>query len=75
MWQFEFAYSKALQVVAEVGDLERVLLVDDVGTDGSTFQCAFEKLLEADGEIDVVAATAGQMIKKAVVVDRDTLLA
>ena len=66
--QFESAYREALQakVPANAG---RILLVDDVMTRGSTVAQALHVLREQRPEIEIVVATAGQMIVKEAVVD------
>ena len=43
------------------------MLVDDVGTKGSTMSQAVRRLREISQDADVVIATAGQMIVKAAV--------
>ena len=66
--QFERSYREALQakVPANVG---RILLVDDVMTRGSTVAQALHVLREQRSDVEVVVATAGQMIVKEAVVD------
>lgn len=74
--QFESAYYQALAVDAEKAKhYRRLLLVDDVCTEGSTLRAALWRLREANPTCKVVAATAGQMIVKAVVQDEEPLLA
>ena len=66
--QFEQSYYSALR--ADVpADVERVLLVDDVSTRGSTVAQAIRVLREQRSRTAIVVATAGQMIVKEVVVD------
>lgn len=62
--QFESRYSKALIVSPAAGRSQRVLLVDDVVTWGSTLGVAAERLREVRPDMDIVAATAGRMILK-----------
>jgi hypothetical protein len=73
--EYEEAYKQALQVADEVAELDQVLIVDDVCTKGSTLTCALEVLREANPGLGLVAASAGQMILKAVVEDEDALVA
>lgn len=66
--QFEKAYRSALH--AEVpDDAQRLLLVDDVMTRGSTVAMALGRLYESQPTVSVVVATAGQMILRPVVED------
>ena len=66
--QFETHYREALQAnVPE--DAERILLVDDVMTRGSTVAQALETIQEQRPETSIVVATAGQMIVKEAVVE------
>ena len=66
--QFERRYSEALQATVPA-DAERILLVDDVMTRGSTAAQALSAIGEQRPEAAVVVATAGQMIVKEAVVD------
>jgi len=68
--KFEMKYRKALVVNDLPNDTRKVLLVDDVMTRGSTAAQALGAIRERNPEIRVVVATAGQMIVKAVVVDK-----
>ena len=64
---FEHSYAQALR--AEVPhDAERILLVDDVMTRGSTVAQAIRALRKQRPDTKAVVATAGQMIVKDVVV-------
>ena len=65
--QFERTYSAELELEGRLGRPNRVLLVDDVCTEGSTLKCAAEALRTVCPDTDIVATTAGQMIMKAVV--------
>ena len=66
--QFETRYREALQAKVPA-DAERILLVDDVMTKGSTAAQALHVIREQRPEAAVVVATAGQMIVKEAVVD------
>ena len=66
--QFESAYREALKANVPP-NAERILLVDDVMTRGSTVAQALHVLREQRPEVEVVVATAGQMIVKGAVVD------
>jgi len=62
---FEAHYYQTLQVDEKVRNYERILLVDDACTRGSTLECARRKILEIQPKptsITIGAATAGQMI-------------
>jgi len=72
--QFEARYSQALVVDDKVRNYNRILLVDDVCTEGSTFSSAIGRLRGAKPELEITAAAAGQMIVKAVVRDGAGLL-
>jgi predicted amidophosphoribosyltransferase len=65
--QFEKKYYKALSASKKLANLNRVLIVDDVATEGSTLRCAVQRALDRNPKCKVYAATAGQMIVKAVV--------
>jgi hypothetical protein len=62
--QFESRYSRALLVSPAAARYERILLVDDVVTWGSTLGVAAERLREFSPDMEIVAATAGRMILK-----------
>ncbi len=59
--QFEAAYSQKLQVEHQVATARRILLVDDVCTEGSTLKMCAQAIAAANSQAEVVAATAGQM--------------
>jgi hypothetical protein len=65
--QFEKKYYEALSASEKFANLNQVLIVDDVATEGSTLRCAVRRILERNPKCNVYAATAGQMIVKAVV--------
>ncbi len=68
--QFETAYRNALQANVPV-NAERILLIDDVMTRGSTIAQALHVLRERHPKLKVVVATAGQMIVKEAVVNEE----
>lgn len=72
--QFETAYSDALELHQDAELLGRVLLVDDVCTEGSTLRAAVGRLAELNHDCEVVVATAGQMAVRAAVRDEERLL-
>jgi predicted amidophosphoribosyltransferase len=72
--QFERLYSETLSVDPRVRSYERILLLDDVSTEGSTMRCAVRKIREWNPNTAIVAATAGQMIVKHVVADESALV-
>jgi predicted amidophosphoribosyltransferase len=72
---FREKYRKALDVRASTRHYDRVLLVDDVCTHGNTLAEAAQKMREMNPDIEIVAATAGQMIVKECVLKRRAVLA
>lgn len=72
--QFERKYRQVLQVDDSAKSLERILLVDDVVTRGSTLSCAIWRLREVNKNLDIVAASAGQMIVKPAVANEKGFL-
>lgn len=66
---FEAIYASKLVVSADVQGAERVLLVDDVCTHGSTLRTIAKALRRVEPSVDVVTATAGLMVVKPVVAD------
>jgi predicted amidophosphoribosyltransferase len=66
--QYEEQYYDALQVAGRSGG-QRILLIDDVATHGSTLSQAIRRLKAADPESAIVVATAGPMIVRASVAD------
>ncbi len=73
--QFDQQYFDTLTVSEEVIKLDRILLVDDVCTTGSTLRNALRRIQAVHPGCKIFAATAGQMIVKAVVRDEAPLLA
>jgi predicted amidophosphoribosyltransferase len=73
--EFERRYISALSMTGLPTGTRRVLLIDDVCTQGSTITSAATKISEANSEVEVFAATGGQMILKAVVLDENSILA
>ena len=71
---FEYRYYQLLQVQPEVTRFARILVLDDVCTQGSTLDCALRKIREVHPNGTFTATTAGQMILKGVVGDRRTIL-
>jgi predicted amidophosphoribosyltransferase len=71
---FEARYSQALVVDEKVQNYNRILLVDDVCTEGSTLRSAIGRLRAAKPELEITTAAAGQMIIKSVVRDGAGLL-
>jgi predicted amidophosphoribosyltransferase len=72
---FEQEYGDLLQVDPAIQRADRILLVDDVCTNGSTLRSAARKIQTVNSDCEIVAATAGQMVVKAVVADESVLLA
>jgi predicted amidophosphoribosyltransferase len=72
---YEQAYYDTLKLATNSKPMGRVLLVDDVCTEGSTLRAAFRRLSQRYTDSEVVACTAGQMIVKSVVKKPEPLLA
>jgi predicted amidophosphoribosyltransferase len=64
---FEAAYGRALYVDPAAGEYDRIVLVDDVCTEGSTLSACATALWEVNPSMDIVLATAGQMTVRAAV--------
>jgi predicted amidophosphoribosyltransferase len=69
--EFRFRYLAALRVHKDITRVRRVLLIDDVITRGTTITCAIHRLSEAHPAVEVVVASAGQMIVKDAVLNED----
>jgi predicted amidophosphoribosyltransferase len=65
--EFEDRYYKDLRVNRNISKFQRVLLVDDVMTHGSTASRAIQRLSESAPDTKFVVAVAGQMIVKSAV--------
>ena len=74
-FQFEYRYHQLLQVDNSIRQYPRILLLDDVCTQGSTLDCALRRLRETHPHSKLTATTAGQMILKSVVTDEHLILA
>jgi predicted amidophosphoribosyltransferase len=72
---FHSAYRRALVVDDSVKRYDDILLVDDTCTWGDTLTAAFDGIRNANPTAKVVAATAGQMILKGVVVKKSLIVA
>lgn len=73
--QYEEQYYEKIAIETNHKIPNRILLVDDVCTRGSTLTSAWRRLLEANPACQVIAATAAQMILKNVVRDEEALTA
>jgi hypothetical protein len=69
--EFQARYRERLQVDERVARLDRILLLDDVITKGSTLSVAVASIRAANPAVDIVVAAAGQMIVKTVVKNED----
>ncbi|MXZ55572.1 MAG: phosphoribosyltransferase [Gammaproteobacteria bacterium] len=66
--QFEYEYGKSLEL--DIPDnVNRILLVDDVITRGSTVAQALDAIAKKQPDVEVVVATVGRMIVKEAVLD------
>jgi len=65
--RFERAYQRRLLVDGGVPHLTRIVLVDDVCTEGSTIRASAAALHAVNPTLEIVAATAGQMTVRAAV--------
>jgi predicted amidophosphoribosyltransferase len=72
---FERRYVDALVIDPTAAGLEHVLVVDDVCTHGSTLRSCVNKIRELAPGVEIVLATAGQMIVREAVADTKALLA
>lgn len=73
--QFEGMYYAALSASDRLANYRRVLVVDDVCTEGTTLRSALRRIREVNPSCESTAATAGQMIVKAVVKNEPALRA
>jgi len=71
---FEHSYHQLVTVDATIIEYSRILLLDDVCTQGSTLNCALRKIRETHGTCRITATTAGQMLLKSVVRDEHQIL-
>lgn len=62
--QFEKDYFEALNVRSQVKRLNRILLIDDVCTEGSTLNTTIKSIYTENPSIRITVATAGQMIMR-----------
>jgi len=60
--QFELKYLQALNVRPVAKRYRRILLLDDVATEGSTLRCAVERIASVNPDCEIVAASAGHMV-------------
>lgn len=72
--EFEREYRKRLVVNDRAADFERILLIDDVCTEGRTLSACVRELRAVNPELDVVVSTAGQMTVRAAVRHEDDLV-
>jgi predicted amidophosphoribosyltransferase len=73
--EFELEYGKALVVDPDASQVQRVLLVDDACTEGSTLEVAASALRRVRPSAWIVTSTSVQMAVKAVVRSEESLLA
>ena len=71
---FEERYHQLVTVDATIIEYSRILLLDDVCTQGSTLNCALRKIRETHPTCRITATTAGQMLLKSVVRDEHQIL-
>lgn len=72
--QFENRYHQLLHVDARIRQYPRILLLDDVCTEGSTLNCALQRIRETHPHCQLSATTAGQMILKSVITSEHLIL-
>ena len=72
--QFEQQYRQLLQIDAGIRRYPRILLLDDVCTEGSTLNSALQRIHETHPQSQLSATTAAQMILKSVVKDEHLIL-
>jgi len=73
--QLIYKYRELLTVDNRIKKCDRALLVDDVCTHGGTLGVSCEALCEVNLQLDIVAATACQMIVVSALKDESILLA
>lgn len=69
-YDFEMQYDAALNLSDEAETIQRALVVDDVCTWGSTLNTVASALRRANPAMEIVLATAGQMVVKNAVADK-----
>lgn len=70
-----FAYRTHLVVDDAVRQISRIVLVDDVCTEGSTLRASTAALRACNATLEVVAVTAGQMTVRGAVEHEQDLIA
>ena len=68
--KFEACYLESLEVASRIPENTKILLVDDVITNGSTISMAVEKILSNSPYAEITIAAVGQMLIKEATVDR-----
>jgi hypothetical protein len=71
---FEFEYAAALEVGDAVHHVDRLLIVDDICNQGSTFSAALAGIRRVRKRVSAVAAAAGQVATPATVRDEESIL-
>ena len=69
--QFMSRYRQLLRVNPLIADLNRIILLDDVITYGSTLSVAISAIKEVNPAIEIIVAAAGQMVVKDAVMDQN----
>jgi predicted amidophosphoribosyltransferase len=72
--EFETEYAAALEVDNAVRHFDRLLIVDDICNQGSTFNAVLAGIRSVRNTISAVAAAAGQVANPASVRDQDSIL-
>lgn len=70
---FEHQYHQLLHAHARIRQYSRILLLDDVCTEGSTLTCALRRIRDTHPHAQLSATTAGQMLLKSVVRDESLI--